>query len=389
MKGSPNVAEHRVSGETRIAIVGPVEPFRSGIARHTTALARALQRRPGMRVKVVSFCRQYPSLLFPGESDRASDTTLPTDLDVETPIDSLNPFTWPSAVQMVRKFRPHLVLAPAWTFFLAPCFAFVLSQLRRQSIPVVAIVHNVADHDAGQFRRRLSTLQLRQAEAYITHTRELAAGITSVVPGAKVAVLPHPVFDYPQPIGSLPRRAELELLMFGIVRAYKGLDVLLRALSLSKRTSVKLSVVGEAWRDAGDVRRLVAGLGIEQKVELVLRYLADAEAAEYFARADVVVLPYRSVTGSGVLPLAFYYGKPVAASALPGFSDLVREDETGWFLPVGDAVAWANAIDHTLSAEAARGMGPCIEAVRKQLSFDRFAEMLLQASDGVGKRPEQ
>jgi len=174
--------------------------------------------------------------------------------------------------------------------------------------------------------------------------------------------------------------------MFGIVRAYKGLDVLLRGLSLSKRASVKLSVVGEVWQDAGDVRRLVTDLGIEQKVELVLRYVGDAEAAEYFARADVVVLPYRSVTGSGVLPLAFYYGKAVAVSRLPGFLDLVCERETGWVVPVGDATAWANAIDHTLSADAARTMRPRIEMVRQRLSFDSFAEVVLRTSDCVAVR---
>jgi len=379
------VADFLAGGDTRVAIVGPVEPFRSGIARHTTALARALDRRPHVQVKVVSFRRQYPSLLFPGESDRANDTRRPADLDVETPIDSLNPFTWVSAVHSIRRFRPHMVLAPAWTFFLAPCFAFILSQLRRQKIPVVAVVHNVVDHDGGAFRRRLSALQLRQADAYITHTRELAEGIARVVPTAKVEVFPHPVFDYPQPSGSLARRAELELLMFGIVRAYKGLDVLLRGLSLAKRTSVKLSVVGEVWKDAGDVRRLVSDLGIEQKVELVLRYLTDAEAAEHFARADIVVLPYRSVTSSGVLPLAFYYGKPVAASSLPGFLDLVREGETGWLVPVGDAAAWAHAIDQRLSREAGLAMKPNILAARQRLSFDAFADGLLRASAAVRK----
>jgi D-inositol-3-phosphate glycosyltransferase len=169
--------------------------------------------------------------------------------------------------------------------------------------------------------------------------------------------------------------------MFGIVRAYKGLDVLLRSLALSQRPSVKLSVVGELWPDAGDVRRLAADLGIEHKLELALHYVPDAEAAEYFARADVVMLPYRSVTGSGVLPLAFYYGKPVAASRLPGFAELVREGETGWLLPPGDAEAWADAIDRDLSAEAARAMSSGIQAARKRLSFDAFAEKVLRLGE--------
>lgn len=379
--GFARVANGGADRDTRVAILGPVEPYRSGIARHTTALARALQRRPGVHVKVVSFARQYPSLLFPGESDRATDTALPSDLDVDMSIDSMNPLTWMRAFGTIRQFRPHLVLAPAWTFFLAPCFASILRSLRQSGCRVVALVHNVADHDSDPLRRRLSTWQLRQADAYVTHTRELADGIRREVPCAQVEVLPHPVFDYPQPTGTLPRRADLELLMFGIIRAYKGLDVLLQGLALSTRPSVKLSVVGEPWQDAGDVPRLASELGIKQKLDLVLRYVPDAEAANYFARADVVMLPYRSVTGSGVLPLAFYYGKPVAASRLAGFAELVHEGETGWLLPPGDKAAWAHAIDQVLSADAAVRMGSAIRTVRQQLSFDTFATTVLRLAD--------
>jgi D-inositol-3-phosphate glycosyltransferase len=277
------------------------------------------------------------------------------------------------------------VLAPAWTFFLAPCLGFILHRLRRHGCRVVALVHNAADHDARRFRRRLSALQLRQADAYVTHTHDLATSIAKVVPGAQIAVLPHPTFDYPQPVGSLPRRAELELLTFGIVRAYKGVDVLLRALAASSRASVKLSVVGEVWPDAGDLSRLVEELGIGHKIELVPRYVPDAEAAEYFARADIVVLPYRSVTGSGVLPLAFYYGRPVATSSLAGFRELIREGETGWLIPAGDPAAWAQAIDQTFSADVARGLRQQVAAERQRLSFDHFAHALLQSQLNGGR----
>lgn len=364
--------------DTRVAILGPVEPFRSGIARHTTALARALQRRAGVRVQVVSFSRQYPAALFPGDSDRAVDMAPPSDLAVESCIDSINPISWALAARTILDFRPHIVLAPAWTFFLAPCFAFISSRLRREGIKVVALVHNAADHDATRWRAWLSTLQLRQADAYITHTGELAREISAVIPGARIHVQPHPVFDYPMPQGRLPRRAELELLMFGIIRAYKGLDVLLQALARVEKPSIHLSVVGELWKDAGNVRGRIAELGLERKVELVSRYVADAEAAEFFCRADVVVLPYLSVSGSGVLPLAFYYGRPVAVSDLPGLSELVRDGATGWILPVGDSSAWAHAIDRQLSREAALAMQERVCEARQHLTFDAFADAILQ-----------
>jgi glycosyltransferase involved in cell wall biosynthesis len=362
----------------RVAIVGPIEPFRSGVARHTTALARALSRRSELRVRVYSFSRQYPAVLFPGESDRASDCHAPADLDVRYSIDSINPLTWWTTARQLRAFQPELLVIPLWTFFLAPCSSAILASVR---CPKVAMVHNVVDHDARRLRAILSSLPLRQATHYITHTRALSREIRRIVPGAHVSVHAHPVFDYPAPRGVLNRRADLELLMFGLIRPYKGLDVLLEALAVCRRSSVMLSVVGESWDSESELRALISRLGIESKVELVLRYVSDAEAAEYFARADVVVLPYRSVTGSGVLPLAFYYGKPVAASDLPGFRELIGDGRDGWLVPGGDASALARLIDERLSSESAAAMQPMVQAARQRLTFDHFAAALLQMAN--------
>jgi D-inositol-3-phosphate glycosyltransferase len=372
----------------RVAIVGPAEPFRSGVSRHTTALARALARRPETQVRVFSFSRQYPVRLFPGESDRAADARPPSDLDVRYIIDSVNPLTWLQAAREVTAFHPQLVIAPAWTFFLAPCLAAVLGHVRFwQGPPVVSVVHNVADHEGGALKAFSSNVQLRQASAYVTHTRELAAGIRQVVPDASVEVCVHPVFDYPMALGKLPKRAELELLMFGLLRPYKGLDVLLEALARLPARSLRLSVVGEAWQDLAEMQASITRLGLNERVELVPRHVSDAEAAEYFARADAVVLPYRAVTGSGVLPLAFHYGKPVVVSQLPGFLELVEEGRTGWSFPVGDAQALAQLLEQHVTRSAAAALTQRIEQVRRVWSFERFAEVVLRAG-GLGPSTE-
>jgi len=364
---------------TAIAVLGPVEPFRSGIARHTTALARALSRRPGCAVRVYSFSRQYPALLFPGQSDRASDARAPDDLDVAYDIDSIDPRSWWRVAEAIRAYRPDVVVAPMWTFFLAPCLTAILA---RQRCPVVGVVHNVADHDSRPISRWVSSLPIRQAALFVAHTHDLAAGVKRLVPGARVEVHPHPTFDYPAPRGTLAKRAELEILMFGLVRPYKGLDVLLEALRLSQKPSVKLSVVGESWQSEAALRDSLGDLG--ERVELVLRYVSDADAAEYFGRADVVALPYRSVTGSGVLPLAYHYDKPVLASDLPGFRELVVDGQHGWLVPPGDAPSLARCIDERISRQSALALVPMVQQARRQLSFDHFAEVLLHAAQRGG-----
>lgn len=362
----------------RVAVVGPIEPFRSGVARHTTALSRALARRAGTEVRVYSFSRQYPAWLFPGESDRATDASVPRDLDATFSIDSLNPISWVRVAREIRAYNPTLVIAPAWTFFLSPCLTAILSQIR---CPVVAVVHNVSDHDGGRVRSLISAMQLRQASAHVTHTRELAASIARLVPDAHVVVHPHPIFEYPAARRTLPARAELELLMFGLIRPYKGLDVLLEALARCAKPSLMLSVVGESWLDHAGIRDHVERLGLKGKVDLVLRYVPDAEAAEYFERADVVVLPYRSVTGSGVLPLACHYGKPVVASDLPGFRELVSHGEDGWLVPPGDVTGLARTLAEDVDRSTAASMQPRIRQRRRELTFEHFAEATVEAID--------
>jgi D-inositol-3-phosphate glycosyltransferase len=364
----------------RVAVVGPIEPFRSGVARHTTALARALARRAGTEVRVYSFSRQYPAWLFPGESDRASDASVPADLDASFSIDSLNPLSWMRVIRDIRAYGPQLVIAPAWTFFLSPCLTAILSRVR---CPIVAVVHNVSDHDGGGVRSLISAMQLRRASAHVTHTRELAAGVARIVPGAHVIVHAHPIFEYPAARRALPVRAELELLMFGLIRPYKGLDVLLEAVARCDRRSLMLSVVGESWQDPASIRAQVKRLGLEGRVELVLRYVSDAEAAEYFDRADVVVLPYRSVTGSGVVPLAWHYGKPVVASDLPGFRELVSHGENGWLVPPGDVAELARTLADEVDRSTAASMQPRIGQLRSELTFEHFAEATLGAIDGA------
>jgi glycosyltransferase involved in cell wall biosynthesis len=364
----------------RVAVVGPIEPFRSGVARHTTALARALARRARTEVRVYSFSRQYPAWLFPGESDRASDASVPRDLDASFSIDSLNPLSWLRVAREIRAYGPDLVIAPAWTFFLSPCLTAILSKVR---CPIVAVVHNVSDHDGGRVRSLISAMQLQRASAHVTHTRELAAGITRIIPDAHVIVHPHPIFEYPAARRTLPARAELELLMFGLIRPYKGLDVLLEAIARCAKPSLMLSVVGEPWQDPASIRAQVERLGLEGKVDLVLRYVPDAEAAEYFERADVVVLPYRSVTGSGVVPLAWHYGKPVVASDLPGFSELVSHGDNGWLVPPGDVSELARTLAEKVDRSTAASMQPRIRQMRSELTFEHFAEATLGAIDSA------
>lgn len=362
----------------KICVIGPVSPFRSGIARHTTALVRALSARPDTDVSVVSFSRQYPRSLFPGASDIDPAAAQPEGVETRFILDTVNPLSWRRVARAALDSGPDLAVIPAWTFFTAPCLGYLARALRRAGIPVAMVVHNAEDHEAAGWKRRLSRFQLHQATRFVTHNASIAADLHRLVPGVSTVVQPHPVYDdYPKPRGTLQREAGLELLFFGLVRPYKGLDIALTALARARRRDIRLAIVGEFWQGRAETEALISEHGLRDSIELVPRYVADHEAAEYFARADVVVAPYRTATGSGVLALAQWYRRPVIVSDTPGLAETVVHGRNGWIFPVDDAESLSVLLDECVTRQAADAMGPALEQALEVLSWPRFAEAVI------------
>ena len=375
----------------RTLVIGPLSPFRSGVARHTTALVRELAQRPGIELSVLSFSRQYPRILFPGSDDRDSETSPPEGVEIDFCLDSIDPLNWHSQSKRMWRTRPELAIIPAWTFFIALCLGALARSLRKNQVPVTMVVHNAEDHEAALWKRALSRFQLRQADRFITHNSTIADDLARIVPGIPTIVHPHPIFDeYPEPKGSLPISAALELLFFGIVRPYKGLDVALKAFAAAKLPDARLSIVGEIWDDGGEMRGLIDSLGLSDRVNLVSRYVSDQEAAEYFARCDAVLAPYRSASASGVVALAQRYGRPIIASDIPGLAASVIDGKTGWLFPAGDTEALADLLRTKVSRASAAAMQHALARTRDELSWRRFADAILAPyAHAAGKGPSQ
>ena len=355
-----------------IIIIGPVSPFRGGIAQHTTMLARALADSHVCRI--LSFKRLYPKLIFPGQSDRDPDHEGQAEPRTEYLLDTLNPFTWRRVAKRAQQMRPDFVLIPWWTFFLGPLSLYIAWALRRRDIDVVFFCHNVLDHEETAWKRALARLVLRQGSRFVVHTRVEESRLKELIPGAVVAVHPHPIYDqFPEPKRHLPRRAGLELLFYGFVRPYKGLDVLTKAIGLLKGQDVFLTVAGEFWQGEKEIRQQIAQLAIEDQVEIISRYVSDQETAQLFDRSDLVILPYRSATGSGVIPIAYHYGKPVIATRVGGLPDVVWDGKTGRIVPPGDVKALANAIREMTQPRAA-DMRRKIEQIKRQLTWHNLAK---------------
>jgi glycosyltransferase involved in cell wall biosynthesis len=363
----------------RVGVIGPVLPFRGGIAQHTTRLLRALAAKAD--VLAISFTRQYPKLIFPGESDRDPAFEGHVEEHTEYLIDSVNPLTWSAAVRRMKAFRPDMVVIPWWQVYWAPSFAHMAWRLRRAGIPVVFLCHNVTEHEAAGWKRAVTRWVLSFGSGHVVQTNLDREHLLELLPGSKPVLHLQPAFDhFPQATGSLPQEHDLELLFFGFVRPYKGLDVLIEAMALLPADlDVRLTVAGEFWHGPEATLARIAELGIADKVEVISRYLTETEVAEYFARMHALVLPYRSATGSGVAAVAHHYEKPVIVTRVGGLPDVVEDGVTGFVVEPDSPEALAAAIVKLARLDVSAMAGEIRRFKAENLTWEGLADAVLEA----------
>lgn len=362
--------------DARIVLIGPMPPHRGGIAQYGLRLHRALESIAA--VTTFAFARQYPRWLYPGPSDIDPDGARVDGTDVRYTIDSLKPWTWFRTASAIAGLRPRALVIQWWTVFWWPAFALIAALVRRKGIPVVLLCHNVVDHESAGWKERLSAWMLGLADGYVVHSSQHHALLQARFPGRPAMLAPIPAYDdHARPAAAPgPRRGRLELLFFGFLRPYKGLDVLLDALELLDDPQVHLTVAGEPWDDArATVARLQRMRG--DRLDLHLEFVPAALAAELFERADAVVLPYLAASGSAVTALAYSHDKPVVASRVGGLVDAVEEGRTGVFFEAGDARGLAQLL-RDLDRGRLAAMSGEVARYRRQHGWEAFAGTLVQ-----------
>ncbi len=333
-----------------IVSVGPAPPWRGGIAHYHYGLVQEL-RAQAVDVEVLTFARLYPRLLFPGTSaaDRAEGAFPPLGEAILRPLAS---WSWRRGARWIRQRRPEAVLFHWWHPFFALAYLGVLKRIGGDA-PVGFICHNVASHEGMPLGGRLTEKVLRQGDFFIAGGEEMAEQIGHLNRRGLVEVVLHPQYDLPytqQPPPPEEARRRLGLdregpvfLFFGLVREYKGLDVLLDALSmLPPQAPWTCVVAGEFYQSRKPYEARIAELGLGERIRLEDRYIPNSEVPLYFAAADLTVLPYRHATQSGVAALSFAFHRPVLTTRVGALPEMIAEGENGWLVPPGDPQALAS-----------------------------------------------
>jgi len=323
----------------KIALVGPAYPLRGGIAHHTYSLEKELTARHH-QVEVISYKKLYPRFLFPGRTT-IDASELKLESGAQPTLDPLDPRTWFEAFRAIKKFSPRIVVVEWWNPFFAPALGALAAMLRMARIETIFECHNVFPHERSLIDFPLLSFAFASVSRFITHSAKDREDLLSIK-SAKVAVAPLPPVE--EFAGGARDRSGRRILFFGIVRKYKGLDVLLRAMPrVLSEVECDLVVAGEFYDSVERYEAIIRESGIEKNVRLENRYIANEDVPALFEEADVLVLPYLSATQSGVARIAIMNRLPIIASQTGGLSESVTED-CGLLVPPGNSDALADAL---------------------------------------------
>jgi len=373
----------------KIYMLGPTWPYRGGISHYTTLLFRALKKEHSVTLGAVK--RQYPMWLYPGQTDKDSSQVKLAEPGVDYLLDSMNPLSWFRVIRHIYKHRPNMVIIPWWVSFWTLPYWVICAGIKTMKTPkIVFICHNVVEHESSRIGQFCTRLVLRMGDYFIAHSKEVRDSLFYLVPGAKVRVRAHPNYDFfktdsgrreqeRQRLGFAPDH--IVLMFFGFIRKYKGVPVLLTAMKTlaAEHPNIRLLIAGEAWHEEEDIiQKQIAEFGLHTVVIRKNEYIVNEDVEKLYAAADIAVFPYTSATGSGALQVALAMEKPVIASNLSCFAEIVNNGETGFLTPAGDSGALVKAvykflINGALNTALVEKMRCQIVELNKKYSWDGMA----------------
>ena len=329
----------------RICLIAPVPPYRGGIAKYCYSLAKELEKRH--ELLLLSYRRLYPEILYGRKSQVDPEIDQHAVLGefnrLTYEIDSVDIASWINSARTIAGFKPDAVIFPWWVAYWAPMYLYLIRSLKKRNIRIIFICINIFEHEDNAFKKNVTKFILRRVDNFIVHSEQEKSKLLEINGAATVKKHLLPLFEYA--FREEPRQdRKLHLLFFGFVRPYKGLDTLLNALGILRDHDISLEIVGEFWNDKNEYVTLVKDLGISDKVTIVDQYVTDQEMSRYFSRADLVVLPYRRTITSGVIATAYGFRKPVLATNIGGFTEVIRDGYTGRVVAPDNPQAFAEGI---------------------------------------------
>lgn len=344
-------------------------------------------------VKAFNFTRQYPEFLFPGKTQYVTKDDDAVPIESDALLDTANPFTYGRTYRAIRDWEPDLVFISYWMSYFAPSLGYIARRLRKRC-KVISILHNVVPHEPRFFDAPLTRYFLSGCTGNVTLCDEVAEDLKRLSPKAPNITLFHPIYGH---FGEKMPREEAEkalglkpgmrnLLFFGLIRDYKGLDILLDAFG-KLDSGYQLIVAGEPYGSFEKYRNIIDRSPAKDRIRLFTRYIKDSEVKVFFSASDLAVLPYRSATQSGISAIAYHFEVPMVVTDVGGLRQSIGDCGTGLVAPKADADCVVREIRTYFSDANLKTL--CVNSIRAEkdrLSWRTFSKRLLEFSDNLYKK---
>ncbi|MCB5251217.1 MAG: glycosyltransferase [Candidatus Cloacimonadales bacterium] len=374
----------------KIAFIGPAFPLRGGIAEFMMNTINKAAKRDH-DIKIFSFLKQYPRLLFPGKN-QFNESKHQDNYPTKRTFVPYNPFTWKKGINEVLEYEPDLVVIKYWIPFFAPLYTYIINKIHSKSkAKVMYIIHNIHFHERWPFGKILSQTALKRADYLLSLSESVYQSILDIMPAfpkQNIIKAFHPNYEVTALNEQEKHNAYFDLkispkktiLFFGYIKPYKGLDVLIRAFKeVNEQTKdIQLVIAGEVYGSDQHYTKLIKENNLEEFVVFHNFFVKDEDIPKYFAIADVVVQPYRSATQSGVSLLALSYGKPVISTKTGALDEIIIPNKNGILVAPEDEDALSRAIIDFFNKYDRESMVQFIQYAIENYSWDSFIDIMLK-----------
>lgn len=368
----------------KIAILSCFYPYRGGISQFNACVLQELQK--SHTVKAFNFKRQYPDILFPGKTQYVTKDDNAVPVESEALLDTANPFSYIATARAIREWNPDLLIMRYWMSWFAPSLGYIARHMKK-NCKVVSILDNVVPHEPHFFDRPFTKYFLKPQDGFVVLCNAVRQDLLSIMPDARHICTPHPLYSH---FGEKMPRMEAEkavgikgentknILFFGLIREYKGLDLLIEAFGKLDK-SYRLIVAGEPYGSFEKYQKLIDASPNRENIILNTNYIEDSQVSKYFSSADVCVLPYRSATQSGISSISYHFEVPMITTDVGGLRETIGERGTGVIMEDGEPATIARAIEDYFAPESTGMREEMVLNIRKEkerLSWGTFCNKL-------------
>lgn len=371
----------------KISIFSAFYPFRGGISQFSALLFRSLQKKNS--VTAFTFKRQYPNFLFPGQTQFVTETDIADKIPAERILDSINPLTFFSLARKLKNEKSDLYISNYWMTFFGPPLG-IISRILKNNTKQISILHNVKPHENRFFDSAFNKFFLKYTDGFVVMSDAVLNDLLYLKPSAKYIRIDHPIYNH---FGDkIIQQNALEtlkislnkktLLFFGLIRDYKGLDLLIESMNLLD-DSYQLIIAGEVYGSFEKYQSLIDQSSAKDRIKLFNQYISDEDVSLFFSAADVCILPYKTATQSGITAISNHFTLPIIATDVGGLKETIHHKKTGLIVEKPTVEFLGEAIQNYFLNNYKADFSLNISIENKNKSWDNFTDQLINFSKSL------